>query len=349
MGIVLPEGVFGNRGEAYVWDWLRAQGRVYALLDCPRTTFQPGTDTKTNVLFFRRAEASRPRQRPRARAATTAAAAPTRVGVALHCGHDRRGRARLPDGRPHPDDFEELAKDFHRRAPARWRDVSLDGARYLVPRYHAPRPPLSGDEAALTRGAPRATLGELRDAGLVTVRKGHEVGSQAYGTGDVPFIRTSDVANFEVSADPTKSVSEEVYARFAPQQRLSPGDVLLVVDGRYRIGQAAILDGSAGAQRCRCVVQSHFRILGTPKKAELDPYELLFALSLPSVRTRMRDLVFVQSTLGTLGERLFELPLPVLHGDGPWREAVVAFRRTLAERGRLLAKLRAMTAEAPEL
>jgi type I restriction enzyme M protein len=52
LGIVLPEGVFGNKQTSYVWDWLEKQGSIIALLDCPRTTFQPGTDTKTNVLFF---------------------------------------------------------------------------------------------------------------------------------------------------------------------------------------------------------------------------------------------------------------------------------------------------------
>lgn len=52
LGIVLPEGVFGNKHTGYIWQWIRTQGRITALLDCPRTTFQPGTDTKTNVLFF---------------------------------------------------------------------------------------------------------------------------------------------------------------------------------------------------------------------------------------------------------------------------------------------------------
>src|SRR5258706_1996090 len=54
MGIVLPEGLYGNKGTSYVWDWLQERGEILALLDCPRTTFQPGTDTKTNVLFFRK-------------------------------------------------------------------------------------------------------------------------------------------------------------------------------------------------------------------------------------------------------------------------------------------------------
>ena len=41
----------------------------------------------------------------------------------------------------------------------------------------------------------------------------------------------------------------------------------------------------------------------------LDPYELLYALNLPSVKMRIRDLIFIQSTLGTLGTRLLERAL----------------------------------------
>src|SRR5208283_5592642 len=100
MGIVLPEGVFGNRQEGYVWAWLRQQGRITALLDCPRTTFQPSTDTKTNVLFFEKSGID----------STEGANSKGKVfvGVALRCGHDRRGRTHLPDGRAHDDDFERL-------------------------------------------------------------------------------------------------------------------------------------------------------------------------------------------------------------------------------------------------
>jgi type I restriction enzyme M protein len=89
--------------------------------------------------------------------------------------------------------------------------------------------------------------------------------------------------------------------------------------------------------------------LSAPRPLELDPYELLFALSLPSVRLRMRDLVFVQSTLGTLGNRIGELSLPILHGDGPWRARVDAFRESLRGRDRLLSQLKAMSGPAYEL
>lgn len=324
LGIVLPEGVFGNKETSYVWQWLEGRGRITALLDCPRTLFQPGTDTKTNVLFFTKSEDK----------AATRKDTHTRIAVALHCGHDRRGRAYV-------DDFPDIARTFREmKAPnGHWRKVSLTGKRYLVPRYYYDLNDASAGEADLLRGADFATLGELANAQIIRVRKGHEVGSAAYGTGEVPFVRTSDISNFEISTDPTKSVSEAVYRAYADQQNLRTGDILLVVDGRYRIGTSAMLT----EQNARCVVQSHLRIISTLKHQLIDPYELLYALNLPSVKLRMRNLVFIQSTLGTLGNRLFELRIPLLHGQGPWAKRVDAFRETLRRRASLLAEIQAMS------
>lgn len=329
LGIVLPEGVFGNRRQGYVWDWLRGQGRITALLDCPRTTFQPGTDTKTNVLFFEKHLAPSPGRRdPHPEA---------RVAVALHCGHDRRGRVRSGDGRAHPDDFARLGPAFHTSGEG-WRDVVLSQPDYLVPRYYLQQEQMPAQEAALTRGAPVCSLGDLVARAIVGIRKGHEVGSAAYGTGEIPFVRTSDLANFEISSDPTTAVGEEVYAAYAPLQRLRPGDILMVVDGRYRIGATALLT----PHNCRCLIQSHLRAITVLDSAAVAPHELLFALNLPSVRLHIRNLVFVQSTLGTLGGRLLELRIPILHGRGPWEAPVRRFGRQLSTRDLLLGELKGM-------
>ena len=337
LGIVLPEGVFGNKQTSYVWDWLEKQGSITALLDCPRTTFQPGTDTKTNVLFFTKetrggAEGSKP---------------PARVAVALHCGHDRRGRSHLSNGEQQLDDFSAIAKAFHDETTAdgRWRPTVLQGQRYLVPRYYYDQNEVRAAEVEVTCGARFATLGELVKEKVISMRKGHEVGSDAYATGDVPFVRTSDLSNFEVSTDPTKAVSEQIYEEFAPQQKLRVGDVLIVNDGRYRIGTTALLT----EHNVRCVVQSHLRVISTLKPQRLDPYELLYALNLPSVKLRIRSLVFIQSTLGTLGDRLLQLRVPILHGNGPWASRVAKFRDTLQRRSSLLADLETISGPEYEL
>jgi type I restriction enzyme M protein len=214
-----------------------------------------------------------------------------------------------------------------------------------VPRYHFSQSDYTDTEAEIVRGAEFVALGQLAVQGVITIRKGHEVGSDSYGTGDIPFVRTSDISNFEISCDPTKSVSEDIYAEYAPQQQIRGGDVIMVVDGRYRIGASAMLTEN----NAKCVIQSHLRIIGTPAREILDPYELLFALNLPSVKIRIRNLVFIQSTLGTLGSRLLELRIPLLHGDGPWRDRIDKFRSSLQRRDELLTGLREMTGADVEL
>lgn len=333
LGIVLPEGMFGNKGQGYVWEWLTWQGHIFALLDCPRTTFQPGTDTKTNVLFFQKALTPMD--------SASADLCRTKIAVALHCGHDRRGRVRLNDGRTHPDDFASLGPAYHNHqdnCPG-WQEVTLTKQNYLVPRYYAEQRSVTVQEAELTRGAVTITLGEMVERSILAIRKGHEVGSEAYGTGDIPFVRTSDLSNFEISTDPTTSVNDEVYAKYSKLQRLMVGDILMVVDGRYRIGTTAMLTET----NFLCVAQSHLRILSVLKPRVITPYELLYALNLPSVRLRIRDLVFVQSTLGTLGKRLLELKIPLLHGDGPWKERVAQFESLLKGRDQLLTELKSMS------
>ena len=329
LGIVLPEGAFGNRRLGYVWHWIRTQGRVFALLDCPRTTFQPSTDTKTNVLFFEKSVGTP--------VGNKAGNEKVHVAVALHCGHDRRGRSMLSNGNPRPDDFRLLGEQFAKRENkgSDWHEVVLKDPDYIVPRYYVDHNSLSPEEGSVIEGAKIASIADLVRDQLLTIRKGHEPGSDAYGTGRIPFVRTSDISNLEISADPTNGVSEDIYARFASQQRLKPGDILMVVDGRYRIGMTALVTRN----NYRCVVQSHFRILDTPSPDKLDTYELLFALNLPSVRMRIRNHVFVQSTLGTLGTRLLELRIPLLSGDGPWRTRVDRFRDIICQRDHLLSEI----------
>jgi len=99
----------------------------------------------------------------------------------------------------------------------------------------------------------------------------------------------------------------------------------------------------------RCVVQSHLRIISVRQPDKLTAFELLYALNLSSVRIRIRDLVFVQSTLGTLGARLLELQIPLLHGKGPWRERIDRFEEVLRKRDALLAQVKEMAGPEVEL
>jgi type I restriction enzyme M protein len=331
MGVVLPEGVFGNHSLGYVWDFVRSQGQITALLDCPRTTFQPSTDTKTNVLFFQKSERPRPIQ-PQEHSRHVW------MAVALNCGHDRRGRNLKTTGEPYPDDYQEIGATFATRESRTrfWQLAEISSPYYLVPRYYDATPLRELSAEADRLGAALISLGEMAKKGYLRIRKGHEVGAEAYGTGDIPFVRTSDISNFEISIDPTRSVSEETYRQYAEQQKLTPGDILLVSDGRYRIGRTAILHD----YDYRCVVQSHIRIITVTRRSPINAIELLYLLSLPMVQHQIRNLVFIQSTLGSLGKRLLEVRLPIPKSIPQWNKTIEEFRALIEDRASLLKRLR---------
>lgn len=337
LSIVLPEGVFGNSGLGYVWDYVRVQGKIIALVDCPRTTFQPSTDTKTNVLVFKKSPRLQAQRRPDS----------ALMAVALHCGHDRRGRPVKTTGEAYPDDLGPIGRSFNlpRKRSLIWQKVELTQPNYLVPRYYDTAPLQELQQEAEKLGAVLVTLRELVDEGHLNIRKGHEVGAEAYGTGEIPFVRTSDISNYEISLDPTRGVCEEIYQEYAAQQNLSPYDILMVADGRYRIGRTAILH----EHNYRCVVQSHIRILSVRSNSPISPIELLYLLNLPMVQHQMRNLVFIQSTLGALGKRLYEIRVPLPRPSAEWKTTIERFQALIEGRAELLKQLREFEHQGYEL
>lgn len=331
LGIVLPEGVFGNKTSGYVWDFVREQGVIEAMIDCPRTTFQPGTDTKTNVVFIRKGKSKK--------------ASEPLIAVAKTCGHDRRGRITLANGDAVSNDLEIIANTFDSKDESQWSSCALTDPYYLVPRYYHRKAVTAVESLSKQWKGSTAKFQELIDDGYISLRKGHEVGAEAYGSGEIPFVRTSDISNWEISVNPTNGISQEIFESFEKVQKLQPKDILLVVDGRYKIGRTAILH----EHNYKCVVQSHFKIISVKKKSPVDAYELLYIMNRPEILEEMRNLVFIQSTLGSIGKRLGDLVLFVPERSPEWKERVDTFKNALQQRATLLMQLKQFETPEPEL
>ena len=313
LSIVLPEGVFGNGTFGYIWDYLKHNGRIIAMIDCPRNTFQPSTDTKTNVLIFEKGVEYSPN---------------IMVAIAKECGHDKRGRVITSNGQPWQNDFAVISDAYRSCDDRIWHRANLTGS-YFVPRYLASKAEYSYKNGFIT-------IGEMIKQGFLKKKKGKEIGSESYGTGDIPYIRTSDINNFEISSDPTNSVSEEIYEQYAKQQGLSVGDILFIADGRYRIGKTAIIT----PHNIKCLIQSHIVILSLKDTAPFTPYELLYCLNTDIVQEQIRSYVFIQSTLGTLGNRILEIEIPLPEKNDEWTKKIHAFQNNIEMRARCLDTLK---------
>lgn len=61
----------------------------------------------------------------------------------------------------------------------------------FIPKYYDPT--LKQELLDLQETHSLLPLGSLIDAGIIGAQTGHEIGKMAYGTGSIPFVRTSDL------------------------------------------------------------------------------------------------------------------------------------------------------------
>src|SRR5206468_3139464 len=109
----------------------------------------------------------------------------------------------------------------------------------FIPKYYDPT--IDARLRGLAETHRLVTLGDLVDSGAITVHYGHDIGKHHYGLGDIPYVRTSDLASWEIVSAPKQTVSEETYEHFQAKQDVRAGDVLFVRDGLYLIGAAALV------------------------------------------------------------------------------------------------------------
>jgi hypothetical protein len=180
----------------------------------------------------------------------------------------------------------------------------------LIPAYYDPTIAQTLDELA-AGGCELVTIRELAEAGVLSLETGDEVGKLAYGSGAIPFVRTSDLGSWDLKLDPKQRVSRAVYDSLADKQSVRPEDLLVVRDGTYLVGTAAMVSQadvpllfSGGVYRVR-----------VEKPNELDPYLLLVLLWSRTVRRQIRAKRFTRDVIDTLGRRFEEIVIPLPTGE----------------------------------
>lgn len=177
----------------------------------------------------------------------------------------------------------------------------------FIPKYYDPK--LEADVRVFEKVHRLVSLARLVKEGVLSWDTGIEVGKMAYGTGSVPFIRTSDISNWELKGDPKQAVSDDIYD--ANRQDVKAGDIFVVRDGTYLVGTSCILT----AKDTDILYCGGLYKLRVEKPEELDPYLLLALLNSPIVRRQMRSKQFTRDIIDTLGKRLFEVMLPIPKDD----------------------------------
>jgi type I restriction enzyme M protein len=318
LAIVLPDGVFGNPSDTCIAQYVFQEAKVIAVVSLAPEAFLPGTHTKTSVLFLEKREKSN----------VHAADYDIFMGICNRVGHDKNGNVtyRMNEKGQYivdengngiiDDDLPEVAKRFRLFLESQLGDYNHLGFAVkrsetkdsiLIPSYYDPEIQPRLRELADHQKCSLATIGELVKSGVLSIKRGHEVGSRYYGMGDVPFVRTSDIVNWEIKIDPVKCIPEEIYNKYRSRQDIRENDVLLITDGTFLIGRTAIVT----RLDTKIVIQSHIRRVRCMKAKTLHPYLLLYLLNTDIVQRQIRSKTFVQATISTVGSRLYETVLPI--------------------------------------
>ena len=186
-----------------------------------------------------------------------------------------------------------------------WLKRSAVDNRIYIPKYYDPN--VINYLKKLEQSHELISFQELIDRNIVEVATGNEIGKMAYGTGDIPFVRTSDISNWEIKTIPKQGVSEVIYREYAESQDVRVGDILLVRDGTYLIGTNCIITNLDS----KILYQSHilkFRVKGRDK---LDPYLLFLLINSNIVQSQIRSVQFTADTIDTIGNRYLEVVLPI--------------------------------------
>ena len=158
-------------------------------------------------------------------------------------------------------------------------------------------------------GFTSATLGELVEQDIITVRGGHGSPSQDQRIGEVPYIKVSDLRAGLININPTNRVPLSIAKQFwhGDSSELRAFDLVCPERTSKNIGDFCIL--LPGQEQV--VLTKEIIILRPGAAANFDPFYLLWALSLKIVRDQWRRVVFMQTNREDVGKRYLEITIPV--------------------------------------
>jgi type I restriction enzyme M protein len=322
MGIVLPESILSNKSYRYVVEYLLEKGNIQAVIGMPEALFKTsgkgGTHTKTCLLVIeKKAENSKNKST-------------IFMAEAKWCGQDSRARIIENNDLPNIGEHLKLAKRnkaFNQSSLGFLVDINSIQSKVLCPRYYDPQ--VNENLVSLENTHTLLNFGQLVKDGVLKVSTGDELGKLAYGTGDIPFIRTSDISNWELKADPKHGVDRQIFESLKKKQDIQPNDILMVKDGTYLIGTCAIVT----EYDREIIYQSHlYKIRVTNNSLDLNPFLLLAVLSSPVVQRQVKSKQFTQDIIDSLGERINELVLPIPRSQELRNEITAMVRASINDR-----------------
>ena len=312
MCFISPESIFCNPSHRYIIEYIKKRAKISAVISMPEDLFQPYTHAKTCVVYLQKGK-SKPEDK-------------IFMAIARYCGHDSRGHETTRDDVPLiQEKYNQYITDGH---------LDYDHLGFVItegeivnniylPKYYNPE--IGQRLQELTETHDIISIGKLEEQKIISISTGDEVSKEGYGTGSIPFIRTSDIANWEIKLDPKQGLSTSIYEKYKTKQDVKANDILMVRDGTYLVGTCAIIT----EDDTEIVYQSHIYKIRVKQPDKLEPLLLLALLSCPLVKSQIFAKRFTQDIIDTLGERIYEILLPIPKSEREQKQIVDEVRKII--------------------
>lgn len=354
MAIVLPETFLFSKTFRWFIDWICRTLTVTHVVDVPMVAFEEYCRAKTCLLFVTKSIPSVGHQ--------------IIMSYPRSIGQDRRGNPlyKLEEGERSGALDNEMAdsvqlivggeyrgegsraKNFTEQSRLCFKvsqaDVKERGI--LVPRFWW-RKEIDDALSAWAASNPSeiVTLGQLADDDLITAFEGHgSPPGNARATGNVPYVKVTDLKNWRINENPTNFIHERVAEALRKRgPALQYGDLVTPARASSNIGQFAMVM----PWQTHIVLTKEVLILRVRNNSVgITPFLLLALMSLQIVEIQYKTLVLMQTNREHLGDawRDVRIPLPAtpasrLAVEEPVRqyfESVIRARESLDVLGKVI-------------
>ena len=321
MAIVLPETFLFSKSHRWFVDWVLRTVTVTHVIDVPMVAFEEFCRAKTCILFVAKRPPTDGNQ--------------VMMSYPRSIGQDKKGNllrkvndsglrtgaldnemaeavplivgAAYDESRPTPK------KSKREESRLRFVVAQKDAAarRVLVPRYYW-RQDADTALAAWTAEHPSqvVTLGELHDAGVIRASGGHgSPPGNARATGDVPYVKVTDLKNWRINENPTNFINQELAdALRAKGPSLEYGDLVSPARASANIGQFCVVM----PWQTHVVLTKEVLVLRAMENDQgIDSFLLLALMSLRVVQDQYAHLALMNTNREDLDDRWREVRIPL--------------------------------------
>lgn len=313
IGIVLPETYFFSSNYSFVLEWIKSRMRLEIVANIPMEAFQGFCRAKTNFYVFRKY--------PKADANQFNIDFKYKVSFLnpKTCGIYKNGLTRYlydPKTGKKTDTIDNDLLESVVSFNAGKKDCSrfdipastVFKTGVAVPAYYDTRFNIPFNQAMKKLQVEGISIGELIDRGIISVRGGHGSPGNDQRTGEIPYIKVSDIRALRMNINPTNLIPKAVAEGFwrGKDSGLQAWDVLTPNRASSNIGEFAII--MPGEERV--VLTKEMFVFRVMDGSVWDPFYLFWALCLQSVRDQWRRIVLMQTNREDCGSRYREIILP---------------------------------------